>query len=280
VELTAKVCVVLAVNIFHDPAWQYRWLGLTIVAQTCGVLIVWPYRLAKHNLGECVICLSKVCILGTGLTVFDSELDKGDALYLIIFMFAILCLALEFVMCLLDFFRNKVEAYPTDIAQLDAVRSALRIVLPKDYSKNERALTKLRELKYSWSQVPGNKQLADAGMHSSNQGEMLSSLKNWEKEYMGKFSLKIKQSEVLWTIALHYQTNVPSLHTKCGEIKEIQTTLYNFLKDAFPKESEKQIDLAFIIDNLTKHEEKLKELKELLEQAVEQQAITNAPEAS
>jgi hypothetical protein len=263
------------VNIFHDPAWQYRWLGLVLVIQTCGVLVVWPYRLAKHNLGECVISLSKVCILASGLTLFDPDLDKNDVLYFTIFFFAILCIALEFVFCLVDFLRNKVEAYPNDVAQFDSVRSVLRMVLPRDYSSNERALTKLRDLKYSWSKLPGNTRLADASMHASNQEEMIASFKSREKEDMGKLSLKIKQSEVLWTIALHYQTNVPGVHTKCQEIKEIQSTLYNALKGALPKESDEQVEVVVVTEYLAKHDAKLKELKIMLEQPGEQQTLTN-----
>merc|ERR1712216_731920 len=107
------------------------------------------------------------------------------------------------------------------------------------------------------------------------QEEMIASFKSREKEDLGKLSLKIKQSEVLWTIALHYQTNVPSLHTKCQEVKEIQSTLYNALKGALPKESEEQVDVVVVTEYLAKHEAKLKELKIMLEQPGEQQRITN-----
>jgi hypothetical protein len=275
VELTAKVCVVLAVNIFHDPAWQYRWLGLTLVIQTCGVLIVWPYRLTKHNLGECVISLSKVLVLASGLTLFDPDLEKNDIIYFIVFFFAVLCLAIEFAFCLIDFLKNKVEAYPNDVTQLDEVRRLLRLVLPRDYSSNERALTKLRELKYSLSKAPGHKGFVDVGMLSSNQDDRIASFKGHEREDVGKLSLKVKQSEVLWTIALHYQTTVPGLCVACGEIKQLQTTLYNALKDTLPKDTDRQVDIEFVTSCLEKHEEKINELKRLVETSGEQQTIAN-----
>merc|ERR1712094_153009 len=87
--------------------------------------------------------------------------------------------------------------------------------------------------------------------------------------------LMMKQSEVLWTIASHFESNAPSLHAKCEEIKALQSDMHKSLKDAVQADGAKTLDIPGITSVLEKHEFKLNELGKLLEVPEEQVTITN-----